>query len=48
MLKLELTKEQAEAVLQALAQQPYRNVVNLIQAIVKQLQEQQKEVTEEK
>jgi hypothetical protein len=40
MLKLELSKEQVEAVLQALAQQPYRSVVSLIEAIVKQAQAQ--------
>jgi hypothetical protein len=48
MLKLELSKEQVEAVLQALAQQPYRSVVSLIEAIVKQAQAQTQTQQEEK
>jgi hypothetical protein len=39
-MKLDLSKEQVEAVLQALSQQPYRSVVSLIEVIVKQAQAQ--------
>lgn len=49
MIKVEFKEEELEAVLQALAQQPYRTVAGLIQNIVGQAQQQkQVEKTETK
>jgi hypothetical protein len=42
-MKLELTAEQITFILQSLAQQPYSQVVGLIEEILKQTKEHQKE-----
>lgn len=47
-MKLELTKEEVEVVLQALSQQSYRVVAGLIQNIVDQARKQTEVKKEEK